>query len=169
MLTLTGITKTFNPGTLNEKKALQGIDLHLDAGDFAAIVGSNGAGKSTLSLIHIYMAAFGPRSVGFYYSTQSQTVEGFGPKIHNFVFYFLLFVNYALFYTCFRLDCRGKCLSLIHIFSTRRGSLTMLFSPPSMLKDGNSWIAQLGMQASSCRQAAVDTGPSGLWGMIPTE
>ena len=48
MLTLTGITKTFNPGTLNEKKALQGIDLHLDAGDFAAIVGSNGAGKSTL-------------------------------------------------------------------------------------------------------------------------
>ena len=48
MLTLTGVCKTFNPGTINEKKALQGVDLHLAPGDFAAIVGSNGAGKSTL-------------------------------------------------------------------------------------------------------------------------
>ena len=48
MLTLTNVTKTFNPGTLNEKKALREVDLHLEAGDFAAIVGSNGAGKSTL-------------------------------------------------------------------------------------------------------------------------
>ncbi len=48
MLTLTNIQKTFAPGTVNEKKALQGIDLHLDAGDFVTILGSNGAGKSTL-------------------------------------------------------------------------------------------------------------------------
>ena len=48
MLTVTNLSKTFNPGTINEKKALQNISLHLEAGDFAAIVGSNGAGKSTL-------------------------------------------------------------------------------------------------------------------------
>lgn len=48
MLTLTNISKTFNPGTVNEKKALDGITLHLPAGDFVTIVGSNGAGKSTM-------------------------------------------------------------------------------------------------------------------------
>ena len=48
MLKLDHISKTFNPGTLNEKKALDQVDLHLERGDFATIVGSNGAGKSTL-------------------------------------------------------------------------------------------------------------------------
>ncbi len=48
MLKLTGISKTFNPGTVNQKKALEGITLHLPEGDFVTIVGSNGAGKSTL-------------------------------------------------------------------------------------------------------------------------
>ena len=48
MLTLTNITKTFAPGTVNEKTALAGIDLHLEKGDFVTILGSNGAGKSTL-------------------------------------------------------------------------------------------------------------------------
>ena len=48
MLELKNIGKTFNPGTVNEKVALQGVDLHLAQGDFATIVGSNGAGKSTL-------------------------------------------------------------------------------------------------------------------------
>ena len=48
MLTLTNITKTFAKGTVNEKTALNGIDLHLDKGDFVTILGSNGAGKSTL-------------------------------------------------------------------------------------------------------------------------
>lgn len=48
MLSIRKISKTFNPGTVNEKKALDGISLELQDGDFATIVGSNGAGKSSL-------------------------------------------------------------------------------------------------------------------------
>ena len=48
MLKLTNITKTFNPGTITEKKALRGIDLMLEDGDFVTVIGGNGAGKSTL-------------------------------------------------------------------------------------------------------------------------
>ena len=48
MLTLTNISKTFNPGTVNEKTAISGLSLHLDPGDFVTIIGANGAGKSTL-------------------------------------------------------------------------------------------------------------------------
>lgn len=48
MLKLTNIHKTFNPGTVNEKKALNGVSLTLDKGEFATIIGSNGAGKSTM-------------------------------------------------------------------------------------------------------------------------
>ena len=48
MLDIKKISKTFNPGTVNEKKALRELSLHLDEGDFVTIVGSNGAGKSTL-------------------------------------------------------------------------------------------------------------------------
>ena len=52
MLQLNDLHKTFNPGTVNEKVALNGVSLHMEAGDFATIVGSNGAGKSTLSTHH---------------------------------------------------------------------------------------------------------------------
>lgn len=48
MLTLSHISKTFNPGTVNVKKAITDLSLHLDKGDFVTIIGSNGAGKSTL-------------------------------------------------------------------------------------------------------------------------
>ena len=48
MLKLESISLTFNPGTVNEKKALTDLSLHLEQGDFVTILGSNGAGKSTL-------------------------------------------------------------------------------------------------------------------------
>jgi len=47
MLKLEHISKTFYPGTVNEKVALSDVSLHMAPGDFATIVGSNGAGKST--------------------------------------------------------------------------------------------------------------------------
>lgn len=47
MLDIIDIHKTFNPGTINEKTALDGVNLHLDEGDFCTIIGGNGAGKST--------------------------------------------------------------------------------------------------------------------------
>lgn len=48
MLKLTNVCRTFNKGTVNEKKALVNLNLHLKPGDFATIIGGNGAGKSTL-------------------------------------------------------------------------------------------------------------------------
>lgn len=48
MLELRGVYKTFNPNTINEKKALMGIDFTLREGDFVTVIGGNGAGKSTL-------------------------------------------------------------------------------------------------------------------------
>ena len=48
MLKIENVQKTFKPGTVNEKKALQQIDLHLKEGDFVTVIGGNGAGKSTL-------------------------------------------------------------------------------------------------------------------------
>lgn len=47
MLELIGLYKTFNPGTVNEKRAINGLNLTLEDGDFVTIIGGNGAGKST--------------------------------------------------------------------------------------------------------------------------
>ncbi|MEG0853016.1 MAG: ATP-binding cassette domain-containing protein [Angelakisella sp.] len=48
MLKIEHISKTFNTGTVNEKKALCDVSLHLEPGDFVTVIGGNGAGKSTL-------------------------------------------------------------------------------------------------------------------------
>lgn len=48
MLDIKHLSKTFFPGTVNEKKALTDVNLHMEPGDFITIIGGNGAGKSTL-------------------------------------------------------------------------------------------------------------------------
>ncbi len=48
MLKLETVWKTFNPGTVNEKTALHGVNLHMKEGDFVTVIGGNGAGKSTM-------------------------------------------------------------------------------------------------------------------------
>lgn len=52
MLEIKDLHKTFNPGTITEKKALKGVSITLNEGDFVTVIGGNGAGKSTL-LNHI--------------------------------------------------------------------------------------------------------------------
>jgi putative ABC transport system ATP-binding protein len=58
MLQLKGVSKTFFAGTVNERKALRGIDLWLKPGDFVTVIGSNGAGKSTL--LNVIAGALSP-------------------------------------------------------------------------------------------------------------
>ncbi|MEG1779461.1 MAG: ATP-binding cassette domain-containing protein, partial [Oscillospiraceae bacterium] len=48
MLNITNLSKTFYPGTANERVAINNISLNLNSGDFVTLIGSNGAGKSTL-------------------------------------------------------------------------------------------------------------------------
>ena len=64
MLKIEKISKTFNPGIIHEKAALQGLSLHLLPGDFVTVIGSNGAGKSTL--LNAISGSFFPDSGSIY-------------------------------------------------------------------------------------------------------
>ena len=59
MLKLSHVKKTFNKGTVTEKRALTGVDLTLNDGDFVTVIGGNGAGKSTLlnMIAGVYLSA----------------------------------------------------------------------------------------------------------------
>lgn len=66
MLEIKNLSKTFNPGTVNEKKALTDVSLTLNEGDFVTIIGGNGAGKSTMlnAIAGVWPVDFGSISVG---------------------------------------------------------------------------------------------------------
>ena len=49
MLEIQNVSKTFNAGTVNQKTALNGLNLKLNEGDFVTVIGGNGAGKSTMA------------------------------------------------------------------------------------------------------------------------
>ncbi len=61
MLKVENLCKVFNAGTVNEKIALEGLDLHLAPGEFVTVIGGNGAGKSTLlnCVAGVYPVDFG--------------------------------------------------------------------------------------------------------------
>jgi len=58
MIRLEGITKIFNKGTVDEKVAVDGIDLHVNKGEFVTVIGSNGAGKTTV--LNLSAGTFAP-------------------------------------------------------------------------------------------------------------
>ena len=66
MLDVKNLYKTFNSGTVNEKTALRGVDLHMEDGQFVTVIGGNGAGKSTLlnAVAGVWTADQGTISIG---------------------------------------------------------------------------------------------------------
>lgn len=72
MLNIDHIEKTFFPGTINERRALAGVDLKLEEKDFVTVIGSNGAGKSTLL-----------NAISGRYSVDSGTIEIDGTRVNK--------------------------------------------------------------------------------------
>ena len=72
MLNIDKISKTFFPGTVNERKALVDLDLKLEEGDFVTVIGSNGAGKSTLL-----------NAISGRYTVDSGTIEIDGKRVNR--------------------------------------------------------------------------------------
>ncbi|UOQ59651.1 ABC transporter ATP-binding protein [Leucobacter rhizosphaerae] len=72
MLVIDSIDKTFFPGTVNERRALAGLSLSLNEGDFVTVIGSNGAGKSTLL-----------NAISGRYSVDSGSIEIDGKRVNK--------------------------------------------------------------------------------------
>ena len=54
MLDVNRVYKTFHPGTINERRALAGVDLHLEEGDFVTVIGGNGAGEILCAFVDTF-------------------------------------------------------------------------------------------------------------------
>ena len=72
MLEIKNVYKTFNPGTVNQKVALNDLNLTLEDGDFVTVIGGNGAGKSTMlnavaGVWPVDMGKCGPHPAHWYY------------------------------------------------------------------------------------------------------
>ena len=71
MLKLENIVKIFNVGTINEKKALQGLSITIEDGDFITVIGGNGAGKSTM--LNLIAGVFPPEEGKIYLGEKDVT------------------------------------------------------------------------------------------------
>ena len=132
MLTLKQVSKTFNAGTVNEKKALERVDLHLNEGEFVTIVGSNGAGKSTL---------FNAISGAFYVDEGSVELDGrdltFLPE----------YARSSVIGRLFQDPLRGTApnmtieenMALAYLRASERRSPSPWFPPPTGRSSGIGW------------------------------
>ena len=79
MLQIKDVFKTFNAGTINEKVALKGVNLHLKPGDFVTVIGGNGAGKSTM-LNSVRIASCSDLCRSAHRALQSTSLHSFNPS-----------------------------------------------------------------------------------------